>query len=90
MAAISSGVRQPFSPGVGRRHAPSSNRGTARYPSIDEAVATEVEGTPLGERISAEMYDAIRRRARDLLQSYVAEDGSVGIPLAGYLVAARR
>jgi SAM-dependent methyltransferase len=64
--------------------------GTARYPSIDEAVATEVEGTPLGERISAETYDAIRRRARELLQRYVAEDGSVGIPLAGHLVVARR
>jgi len=64
--------------------------GTAKYPSIDDAVAAEVEGTPLGERISAETYDAIRRRARELLQRYVAEDSSVGIPLAGHLVVARR
>lgn len=31
-----------------------------------------------------------RQRARDLLQHYVADDGSVGIPLAGHLVVARR
>lgn len=67
-----------------------THEGTAKYPSIDDAVATEVEGTPLGERISAETYDAIRRRARELLQRYVANDGSVGIPLAGHLVVSRR
>jgi hypothetical protein len=31
-----------------------------------------------------------RQRARDLLQHYVADDGSVGIPFAGHLVVARR
>jgi SAM-dependent methyltransferase len=64
--------------------------GKVKYPSIDDALATEVEGTPLGERISAETYDALRQRVRELFQHYVAHDGSVGIPLAGHLVVARR
>ena len=64
--------------------------GTAKYPSIDDAVTTELEATPLGELVSAEAYDALRQRARELLQRYVAADGSVGIPLAGHLVVARR
>ena len=64
--------------------------GTAKYQSIDDAVTTELEATPLGERVSAEAYGALRQRARDLLRRYVADDGSVGLPLAGQLVVARR
>ena len=64
--------------------------GTVKYPSVDDAVTTELEATPLGELVSAEAYDALRQRARDLLQRYVADDGSIGIPLAGHLVVARR
>ena len=61
-----------------------------KYPSVDDAVTTELEATPLGELISAEAYEALRKRARELLQRYVADDGSVGIPLAGHLVVASR
>ena len=64
--------------------------GTVKYPSVDDAVTTELEATPLGELVSAEAYDALRQRARDLLQRYVADDRSVGIPLAGHLVVAGR
>jgi hypothetical protein len=64
--------------------------GMVKYPSIDDAVTTELEATPLGERIAAETYDSLRQRARDLLQHYAAGDGSVRIPLAGHLVVARR
>jgi len=64
--------------------------GTVKYPSVDDAVTTELEATPLGELVSAEAYDALRQRARDLLQRYVADDGSIGIPLAGHLVVAGR
>ena len=64
--------------------------GTAKYPSIDDAGTTELEATPLGERISAETYEDLRQRARDLLQRYVADAGSVDIPLAGHIVVARR
>jgi SAM-dependent methyltransferase len=64
--------------------------GMVKYPSIDDAVTTELEATPLGERIAAETYDSLRQRARDLLQHYAAGDGSVRIPLAGHLVGARR
>ena len=64
--------------------------GTVKYAAVDDAVTTELEATPLGELISAEAYEALRKRARELLQRYVADDRSVGIPLAGHLVVARR
>jgi SAM-dependent methyltransferase len=67
-----------------------SHVGTVKYPSVDDAVTTELEATPLGELISKEAYEALRKRARELLQRYVADDRSVGIPLAGHLVVARR
>ena len=33
--------------------------------------------------MSAKTYDALRQRAGELLQRYLADDGSVSIPLAG-------
>ena len=36
--------------------------GTARFPSVDALVATEVESTPLRERITDDVYERIRAR----------------------------
>jgi hypothetical protein len=47
-------------------------RGTVRCPSIDGFVATEVESTPLRERISDGIYGRIRADARALLQPFPA------------------
>jgi hypothetical protein len=63
--------------------------GRVRCPSIDAFVATEVESTPLRERISDEVYARIREEARALLQSYTTPDGAAEIPLEGHVIAAR-
>jgi ubiquinone/menaquinone biosynthesis C-methylase UbiE len=61
----------------------------ANFASIDEFVRTEVESTPLVERLTADAYDAILRDARVALASFSNETG-VAIPLVGHVVTACR
>jgi ubiquinone/menaquinone biosynthesis C-methylase UbiE len=65
-------------------------QGTVRCPSIDAFVATEVESTPLRERITDPVYAAIRDGAREVLRPFTRPDGTAEIPLVGHVVAARR
>jgi len=64
--------------------------GTARFGSIDEFVAVEVESTPVRERLTDDEYDTLRREANDFLEKFIAADGTAEIPIEGHLVAARR
>ncbi len=61
---------------------------TARFDSIDQFVRTEVEATPLRERISDEVYERILEDSRELLNRYATSDG-VEVPIEGHLVTAR-
>jgi ubiquinone/menaquinone biosynthesis C-methylase UbiE len=63
--------------------------GAMRYGSIDEFVSTEVESTPLMDRIDEPTYAAIRADAREALVPFVT-DGGVRLPIEGHLVIARR
>jgi alkanesulfonate monooxygenase SsuD/methylene tetrahydromethanopterin reductase-like flavin-dependent oxidoreductase (luciferase family) len=63
-------------------------RGRVRCPSIDAFVATEVESTPLRERISDEVYGRIRADARELLRPFTSAAGAAEIPLDGHVIAA--
>jgi SAM-dependent methyltransferase len=64
--------------------------GTARFASIDEFVAVEVESTPVRERLTTDEYEALRHEAQQLLSEFTASDGSAEIPIEGHLVAAHR
>jgi ubiquinone/menaquinone biosynthesis C-methylase UbiE len=64
--------------------------GTVRCPSIDAFVATEVESTPLRERISDDVYARIRDGARQVLAPFAKPDGAAEIPLEGHVIAARK
>ena len=64
--------------------------GTYRAPSIDAAVANEVESTPLRERISDEVYERIRIDAREVFAPYTADDGSLSTPFDVDVVVAQR
>ena len=63
--------------------------GTARFASADELAVTEVEGSPLGERLSAEDYAGIRAGARDVLARFTGPAGTLEAPLRGHIVTAR-
>jgi SAM-dependent methyltransferase len=64
--------------------------GTARFPSSDAFVTTEVESTPLGERISAEAYHRIKQGAREVFAPFTAADGSLAAPFVVHVVGAVR
>jgi ubiquinone/menaquinone biosynthesis C-methylase UbiE len=65
-----------------------THSGTARFPSSDALVATEVESTPLVERISPIVYEAIRDDARAALAEFTTPEGRLDAPLVGHLLAA--
>ena len=64
--------------------------GTYTAPSIDVAVANEIESTPLRERISDEVYQQIRDEARELFAPYTTADGTLNTPFDANLVVAQR
>jgi ubiquinone/menaquinone biosynthesis C-methylase UbiE len=64
--------------------------GTVKCPSIDAFVATEVESTPLRERISDDVYARIRADAREVLAPFTKPGGAAEIPLEGHVIAAHR
>ena len=64
--------------------------GSYRAPSVDAAVTTEVESTPLVERISATTYRQLRDEAVDVLQPFTQPDGSLVAPFECLVVAATR
>lgn len=62
--------------------------GHYRAPSVDAAVANEVESTPLRDRLDDGTYRRIREDARVALASYTASDGTLDAPFAVNLVTA--
>lgn len=63
--------------------------GTAKFDSIDEFVRTEVEATPLSDRITAEIYDALLRDVRTDLEGFTTAEGRAEIPIRGHVISAR-
>jgi ubiquinone/menaquinone biosynthesis C-methylase UbiE len=63
---------------------------TVRAPSVDAYVTTEVESTPLIDRISDDAYRRIREDTRAGLARYCDASGALALPLEAYLVSARR
>ncbi|HUG84423.1 MAG TPA: hypothetical protein VMM13_07650, partial [Euzebya sp.] len=60
--------------------------GTACFESVDAFVATEVEGSPLIQRIDADTYAAIREDCRRELDGFTTPSGAVEAPLSCHLV----
>lgn len=64
--------------------------GTARFPSVDAFVTTEVESTPLIERISDGAVRAIADDTRRALEPFVTPDGRLDAPIECHIVTARK
>ncbi|MGQ0774045.1 MAG: methyltransferase domain-containing protein [Pseudonocardiales bacterium] len=64
--------------------------GVYRAPSVDAFVTTEVESTPLIERLSDEVYQRIRTDARAVLAPFTTVNGSVEAPFECHVLTARR
>lgn len=65
-----------------------THQGTARFDSPEALVATEVEGSPLIERITADVYGRIKSGARAALEPFTSAEGTVNAPLIGHVVVA--
>lgn len=63
---------------------------TLRFGSVDELVTTEVQSTPLAERVSEEVIRRIIEDSREALASFLTEDGELEIPLRGHIVIAHK
>lgn len=63
--------------------------GVAHWPSADDMVRVEIEGSPLIDRISTEDYRTIQQRSRELLAAYRSESG-IDVPIEGHIVVARK
>jgi ubiquinone/menaquinone biosynthesis C-methylase UbiE len=64
--------------------------GTYAAPSVDAAVRTEVEGTPLIERIDEPTYARLREETVEIWRPFVGADGTLAAPFESVLVAASR
>jgi len=64
--------------------------GTYRAPSVDAFIVTEVESTPLRQRMSDEVYRRVKADAHDVLAPFTGADGRVEAPFGANLVVARR
>ena len=63
--------------------------GSWLFPSVAEMVRSEIEDTPLRDRISASQYERILTRSHDILAPYVSERG-VDIPWRWLVVTATK
>ena len=64
--------------------------GTYYAPSVDAAVTTEVESTPLIERIDETTYRQLRMEAVEVMAPFTASDGSLVAPFECLVVSAAR
>lgn len=69
--------------------AASRTRSTVlRFGSIDAFVMTEVQSTPLGERLTSDELATITEDARVALSAFTSPDGTLEIPIRGHVITA--
>jgi ubiquinone/menaquinone biosynthesis C-methylase UbiE len=66
-----------------------TREGAVRSASPEELVRTEVEASPLGERIGPDVHARLLEDAGAALRRFVTADGRVEVPIRGHLVVAR-
>lgn len=67
-----------------------SSLGVAVFPTAAAVANTEIQATPLAERITPETYALIVAGTEELLGKYADESGRVSVPIRATLVAARK
>jgi ubiquinone/menaquinone biosynthesis C-methylase UbiE len=63
-------------------------RGTARFPSIEAWVSTDVKGWTLADLIDGDQYDRLQREAAVALRPFVQSDGAVAFDAPALIAAA--
>jgi SAM-dependent methyltransferase len=68
----------------------ATHEGHYGAPSVADAVRTEIDSTPLGERIGPDVYRRILDDAADVLAPFTQADGALRAPFSADVVVARR
>jgi ubiquinone/menaquinone biosynthesis C-methylase UbiE len=64
--------------------------GTARFPSIEDWVFTDIRGWTLADRIDDAQYETLLGEAREALRQYRQADGSVRFASTAHIVTAQK
>jgi SAM-dependent methyltransferase len=64
--------------------------GSAKFDSVDDFVAVEIKGTPVGAAIDDAAYERILADTRVALASFRRASGTLVLPIEGHLITARR
>jgi len=67
-----------------------TRHGTARFPSIDAWVRTEVKGWTLADQVDEDSYGRLQGAARDELRHFAGPDGAVAFAVTANLVVAEK
>ena len=63
---------------------------TVHYSSAEEAVTTEIEATPLAQRIDQDTYRRLLAAASDAMRPFEVDGGRVELPIKGHLITAAK
>ena len=64
--------------------------GTARFPSVDDWVFTDIKGWVLADVLDDQQVDRLLQAARKEMRQFVTEDGSVAFSAPAHIVTAKR
>lgn len=64
--------------------------GTARFPSIESWIHTDVKGWTLADRIDDEQYELLKRQAPVALADFALEEGQVEFASPAHIISARK
>jgi ubiquinone/menaquinone biosynthesis C-methylase UbiE len=67
-----------------------TRRGTARFPSIEEWVTTEIKGWTLADQVDEESCQRLQRAAKDELRGFIVPGGAVAFHVTAHLVFAQK
>jgi SAM-dependent methyltransferase len=68
----------------------TTHEGTARFPSIDAWIFTDVKGWTLADMIDDAQYERLREEAQRVLQDFVGRDGTVAFRAPAHIATARK
>lgn len=68
--------------------ASNTQRGVARFPSLESWINTEIRGWTLADRVDERAQRELLSAAAKVMQPYVADDGAVAFPAPAHIVCA--
>jgi SAM-dependent methyltransferase len=66
------------------------HQGSIRFPSVEEFIRVEIQGSPLADTVSAEAMAALAAESREALAEFVAPSGEIVMPMDAHVVTASR